>query len=131
MKFVKRILFFFSLFLLYIIIKEAFTLYQFTHDVHPVLGIATLIAIAVILALAITVADGSSVRAGQVWTKCHVTCRCLQNDQVANFTFLLPLDVSPDMGFEADQLCRARGHAICLDACNSSKFSYTYQVTSP
>lgn len=49
MKFVKRILFFFSLFLLYIIIKEAFTLYQFTHDVHPVLGIATLIAIAVFI----------------------------------------------------------------------------------
>lgn len=67
----------------------------------------------------------------QVLTKCHITCRCLQNDSVGNFAFVIPIDRSPDMGFDADQACKAYGHKVCLDGCNSRKFSYTYKVTSP
>jgi len=68
---------------------------------------------------------------GQVWTKCHITCRCLQDNQVGNFKFVLPLDVTHDIGFQADKVCKVQGHRVCLEGCNSYKFSYTYQVTSP
>jgi hypothetical protein len=68
---------------------------------------------------------------GQVWTKCHITCRCLQDNSVGNFAFAVPVDQSPDIGFDADLACKRYGHQICLDGCNSIKFSYTYQVTSP
>lgn len=67
----------------------------------------------------------------QVATKCHITCRCLQNNSVGNFSFVIPVDRSPDIGFEADQVCNQYGHKVCLDGCNSRKFSYTYQVSSP
>lgn len=67
----------------------------------------------------------------QLATKCHITCRCLQNNTVGNFSFVIPIDRSPDIRYEADQACRAYGHRVCLDGCNSRKFSYTYQITSP
>lgn len=67
----------------------------------------------------------------QVWTKCHITCRCLQDNSVSNFSFAIPVDRSPDIGFEADLACKSYGERICPDGCNSLKFAYTYQVTSP
>ena len=67
----------------------------------------------------------------QVLTKCHITCRCLQDDSVGNFAFVIPIDRSPDMSFDADKACKAYGHNVCLEGCNSRKFSYTYKVTSP
>jgi hypothetical protein len=67
----------------------------------------------------------------QVWTKCHITCRCLRDNSVGNFSFMIPVDRSPDVGFDADMACKRYGHQICLDGCNGLKFSYTYQVTSP
>jgi len=70
-------------------------------------------------------------QAGQVWTKCHITCRCLQDNAVGNFSFVMPVDVSPDIGFDADLACKSYGDRICLDACNGLKYSFTYQVTSP
>jgi len=69
--------------------------------------------------------------AQQLWTKCHITCRCLQDDTVGNFAFTIPIDRSPDIGFEADEACKAYGQRVCLDGCNGLKFTYTYQVTSP
>jgi len=69
--------------------------------------------------------------AGQVWTKCHITCRCLPGDSIANFTFVIPIDKSPDIGFDSDLACKNYGHKVCLDCCNGLKFSYTYQATSP
>ncbi len=69
--------------------------------------------------------------AGQVWTKCHISCRCQQTNSVANFKFVIPVDRSPDIGLEADQACRLYGHRACTDACNGTKFTYTYKVTSP
>jgi hypothetical protein len=68
---------------------------------------------------------------GQVGTKCHITCRCLQDNTVGNFAFVIPVDQTPDMGYEADLACKAYGHRVCSDGCNGLKFSYTYQVTSP
>lgn len=67
----------------------------------------------------------------QVWTKCHITCRCLQDNSVGNFSFVIPVDRSPDIGFDADLACKTYGHQVCSDGCNGLKFSYTYQVTSP
>jgi hypothetical protein len=67
----------------------------------------------------------------QVWTKCHITCRCLSDNTVGNFAFDIPVDRSPDIGFEADLTCKSYGHRVCTDGCNGLKFSYTYQVTSP
>ncbi len=69
--------------------------------------------------------------AGQVWTKCHITCRCLQTSDVGNFMFVIPLDVTPDIGFEADMACKAYGARVCPDCCNGTKYSFTYKVTSP
>ncbi len=68
---------------------------------------------------------------GQVWTKCHITCRCLHDDSVGNFDFVIPVDVSTDIGFDADWACKTHGHRVCADSCNGTKFAYTYQVTSP
>jgi hypothetical protein len=68
---------------------------------------------------------------GQVGTKCHITCRCLQDNTVGNFAFVIPVDQSPDIGYEADLACKAYGDRVCSDGCNGLKFSYTYQVTSP
>ncbi|MFH1113759.1 MAG: hypothetical protein V1792_07540 [Pseudomonadota bacterium] len=89
--------------------------------------------IMIIPALAAALLAGSRMPlcAEQVWTKCHVTCRCLQNDSVGNFAFVIPIDRSPDIHFDADQACKAYGDRVCLDGCNSRKFTYTYQVTSP
>jgi len=70
-------------------------------------------------------------QAGQVWTKCHITCRCLQDNSVGNFAFVIPVEVSPDIGFDADLACKSYGDRICLEGCNSAKYSFTYQVTSP
>ena len=68
---------------------------------------------------------------GQVWTKCHITCRCLQNNEVGAFDFVLPVDVTPDTGYEADLACKTHGYRNCGDCCNGTKFAYTYKVTSP
>jgi hypothetical protein len=88
---------------------------------------------ALVVVLVLTVAFGLAVTAwgGQVWTKCHITCRCLHDDSVGNFEFAIPVDVSPDIGFDADWACKTHGHRICADCCNGTKFAYTYQVTSP
>lgn len=67
----------------------------------------------------------------QVRIKCHITCRCLTDNSVGNFEFVIPIDRSPDIGFEADLACKAYGNRVCSDGCNGSKFSYTYQVTGP
>jgi hypothetical protein len=79
----------------------------------------------------VTLAATYPADAGQVWTKCHFSCRCLKNNQVGNFEFAVPVDGHRDMGADADQACRAHGYRICLDACNGHQFTYTYQVTSP
>jgi hypothetical protein len=49
MKILKRIVFFISLFLVYIIIKEFLALYTYTKSLHPYAGYATLIIIAAFL----------------------------------------------------------------------------------
>jgi hypothetical protein len=88
---------------------------------------------AVVLALVAVLMAVSHMPASaeQVWTKCHISCRCLQNDSVGNFAFVIPVDRSPDIYFDADRACKAYGDWVCLDGCNSRKFTYTYQVTSP
>lgn len=85
------------------------------------------LAMLVLLALGLS----SSAAAGQVWTKCHITCRCQCDNSVGNLAFMIPVDKSPDIGFEADQACNAYAHRACYDGCNGLKFTYTYQVTSP
>ena len=45
MRFLKKILFFFSIFILYIIAKEFIGLYQFMYGIHPIVGYATLAVI--------------------------------------------------------------------------------------
>jgi hypothetical protein len=72
-----------------------------------------------------------NVGAGQVWTKCHITCRCTCDDSIGNFMFVIPVDKSPDIGWEADTACKAYGWRACQDGCNGVKFTYSYQVTSP
>jgi hypothetical protein len=67
----------------------------------------------------------------QVWIKCHITCRCLENDSLANLQFDIPIDRSPDIGHDADLTCKSYGYQVCADCCNGLKFSYTYKVTSP
>ncbi|MFH0823153.1 MAG: hypothetical protein V2B18_10420 [Pseudomonadota bacterium] len=92
---------------------------------------AIITAVALIQVILLILCTAPPAPAGQVWTKCHVTCRCLQNNSVGNFTFVLPIDESPDTSHDANLLCRQTGYAVCRDGCNTSKFSYTYQVTSP
>ena len=69
--------------------------------------------------------------AGEVWINCHITCRCLHDDSVGNFNFVLPVDITPDTGFDADWACGVYGNRVCADGCNGTKFTYTYQVVSP
>jgi len=88
-------------------------------------------AISVVIISAVILALSGIACGQQVWTKCHITCRCLQDSSIANFSFVIPVDRSPDIGFEADQACKNYGQRICPDSCNSLKFAYTYQVTSP
>ncbi len=72
------------------------------------------------------------VHAGSIWVKCHITCRCLTDNSVGNFQFMIPIDRSTDMGHEADLACKVYGHRTCSDGCNTNtKFTYTYQVTAP
>ncbi|MBM4327187.1 MAG: hypothetical protein FJ118_08490 [Deltaproteobacteria bacterium] len=85
----------------------------------------------VTLALVLTLIAASSAPAGQVWTKCDITCRCLSNDQIGNFSFMIPVDTSPDVAFSAHEACKSYGQRICWDGCNGLKFAFTYQVTSP
>jgi hypothetical protein len=84
-----------------------------------------------LLALVLTALPVCAAAGDQVLTKCHITCRCLQDNSVGNFAFVIPVDRSPDIGFEADMACKAYGHRVCSDGCNGLKFSYTYQVVSP
>jgi hypothetical protein len=84
----------------------------------------------VLVALVVVIPYGNA-SAGQVWTKCHITCRCLQDNSVGNFLFNIPLDTTPDVGFDADLACNQYAYRTCADGCNGTKFSYTYQVTSP
>lgn len=84
----------------------------------------------VLVALLVIIPYGNA-SAGQVWTKCHITCRCLQDNSVGNFLFNIPLDTTPDVGFDADLACNQYAYRTCADGCNGTKFSYTYQVTSP
>ncbi len=72
-----------------------------------------------------------SASAEQVWTKCHISCRCLHDNSVGSFAFAIPVDRSPDIGFDADRICSIYGQRVCSDGCNGTKYSYTYQVTSP
>ena len=88
-------------------------------------------AVTIALAAALILTAATLCPAGQVWTKCHITCRCLQDNSVGNFAFVIPVDVSPDIGFDADLACKSYGDRICSDGCNSLKYSFTYQVTSP
>ena len=83
------------------------------------------------LSVLIVLAGFTAVLAGQVWTKCHVTCRCQQTSDVGNFMFVIPVDITPDIGFEADWACRVYGDRACSDGCNGTKYSFTYKVTSP
>jgi hypothetical protein len=85
----------------------------------------------IISMLGILLGPAQSAVAEQIWTKCHVTCRCLQDNTVGNFAFVIPIDKSPDVGFEADLACKAYGNRVCSDGCNGIKFNYSYQVTSP
>ena len=86
------------------------------------------IFVAVVL---LTIGSFSPAPGEQIWTKCHITCRCLNDNTVGNFAFEIPVDRSPDIGFEADLTCKSYGHRVCSDGCNGLKFSYTYQVISP
>ena len=79
-----------------------------------------------LVAIPMTAAAG-----GQVLTKCHITCRCLQDNSIGNFAFVIPVDRSVDIGYEADVACKAYGHRTCSDGCNGLKFSFSYQVVSP
>lgn len=87
--------------------------------------------ILIILTLVVMPAVPEFVSAGQVWAKCHISCRCLCDDTVGNFMFAVPIDRSPDIGFEADLTCKAYGERACSDGCNGLQYSFTYQVVSP
>jgi hypothetical protein len=84
-----------------------------------------------VLVLTMSVLVATAAAGGQVLTKCHITCRCLQDNTVGNFAFVVPVDQTPDIGFDADMMCKAYGNRVCSDGCNGLKFSYTYQVVSP
>ncbi len=88
-------------------------------------------AVTLILVALLTLPPVACVWAGQVWTKCHITCRCSRDNTVGNFNFVIPTDRSPDIGFDADQACRAYGNRVCTDGCGGTKYSFTYKVTSP
>ncbi|MGO9572247.1 MAG: hypothetical protein ACLP5H_32420 [Desulfomonilaceae bacterium] len=88
-------------------------------------------AITLVLTMLLVTGPLAAAWGGQVGTKCHITCRCLQDNSVGNLAFVIPVDQSPDIGYEADLACKAYGHRVCSEGCNGLKFSYTYQVTSP
>ncbi len=94
------------------------------------MGISTRTTV-LVLVLALAAIPISAAAGGQVLTKCHITCRCLQNNSVGNFAFVIPVDRTLDIGYAADMACKAYGHRVCSDGCNGLKFSYTYQVVSP
>lgn len=75
--------------------------------------------------------SGKAQAGGQVWINCHITCRCLHDNSVGNFSFDIAIDRSHDIGFQADQACKAYGHRVCSDGCNGLNFSYSYRVISP
>lgn len=87
--------------------------------------------IALVTAVVLTLGLAVTVWAGRVEIKCHITCRCLQDNSVGNFKFVIPIDRSPDIGFDADLMCKTQGYRVCADGCNGTKFTYTYKVTSP
>ncbi|MGB6065742.1 MAG: hypothetical protein WBG50_13135 [Desulfomonilaceae bacterium] len=89
------------------------------------------IGIILVLATLLAVGTLSTVWGGQVGIKCHITCRCLQDNTVGNFAFIIPVDQTPDTGYDADLACFVYGNRVCSDGCNGLKFSYTYQTTSP
>lgn len=73
----------------------------------------------------------SNALGSEIGIKCHITCRCLHDNSIGNFEFVIPVSQGPDPAWEADQACRAYGHRVCVDGCNGTKFSYTYKVTAP
>ncbi len=85
----------------------------------------------VLTAMCVTLGTVGAGWSEQVWIKCHITCRCSHDNSVGNFAFMIPLDKSPDTGFDADNACKSYGHRVCADGCNGTKFTYSYQVTSP
>jgi hypothetical protein len=85
----------------------------------------------VLLAMCLTLGALGAAWSEQVYVKCHITCRCSHDDSIGNFAFMIPVDKSPDTGFHGDQACKSYGNRICADSCNGTKFTYTYQVTSP
>ncbi|MGD9817649.1 MAG: hypothetical protein AB7V04_03010 [Desulfomonilaceae bacterium] len=85
----------------------------------------------VILALVIGLGTPVTPDAGEIWIKCHITCRCALDNTVGNFSFNIPVDTSPDIGFDADLACKRYGYHVCYDGCNGLKFTYTYQVVAP
>jgi hypothetical protein len=89
--------------------------------------------VAVVLALvtAMTLVLSPTVGGGQLWVKCHITCRCQHDDSVGNFLFTIPIDVSADTPYDSDWACRIYGNRVCADGCNGTKFTYTYQVVGP
>jgi hypothetical protein len=89
-------------------------------------------SLVVIAALAVLAVGGSCIAsASQVWINCHITCRCLHDDSVGNFKFVIPVDVTVDTGYEANEACRVYGNRVCADGCNGAKFTFTFQVTGP
>ena len=89
------------------------------------------IALFLIVLLVAVFGTSTPALSGQLWVKCHITCRCLHDNSVGNFKFVIPVDLSPDIGFDADWACRIYGNRVCADGCNGTKFKYTYQVVSP
>lgn len=87
--------------------------------------------ILILIALGVCLLTPSTPDAGETWIKCHITCRCLQDNTVGNFSFNIPVDTTPDIGFDADLACKRYGHHVCYEGCNGLKFTYTYQVVAP
>ena len=87
--------------------------------------------IVVVLACMVTAGFAGAAFGNQVWIKCHISCRCLQDDSVGNFEFVIPVDRTPDTGHSADAACKVVAHKACIAGCNSRKFAFTYKVTSP
>ena len=87
--------------------------------------------IAFVLVCALALVPAGFACGEQVWTKCHITCRCTCDNTIGNFAFVIPVDRTPDIGFEADQACNAYAHRVCSDGCNGLKFTYSYQIVSP
>jgi hypothetical protein len=89
------------------------------------------ISIVVSFVAALILAAYVTASAGEVWVKCHITCRCSHDDSVGNFLFVIPVETERDVTFEADWACKVYGNRVCADGCNGTKFTFTYQVISP